>query len=1083
MKQKFLLGFLLILLSFSAMSQGSIKGKVIDYETKEPLIGVLVYEKNTSNSTTTSETGTFSLDISSDTTTIIVSYIGMLEQEVEVYYGDSVTVSLAFHAESIKEIVVTALGIEREKKALGYATQEIDGAVLQEVRQDNLVNSLAGRVAGVQITNGSSGVGSSSHIFIRGQSSLSGNNQALFVVDGVPISNELITNQTENDATGFQEVDYGNGAGEISSDDIESINVLKGPSATALYGSRAANGVVVITTKPGTDKKGLQISINSSFTAESLFRLPQYQNEYGQGSNGNFEYVDGLSSGGGQIISYGPRLDGRLLPQFDGPSTSVNGEIVRGGDVIARNGNPITARPWVARPNNVRDFFQTGLTFTNNIALSNVGKLGHFRLSYTNLDNQGIVPGTDLKRHSFAISGKAQLTKKLSIKTYLNLINSNSKNRPASGYGPENVMYAFTWMGRQVDVNQLKDYWQFGQEGLNQYNYNYAWIDNPYLSLLENRNGFNKNRVINNTSIDYTILDGLKIRFRNGLDYYNDLRTSQRAFSTQRFRNGAYREDAVTFSELNTDFLLSYDKNINEDWQFSVALGGNMMNQQLNYLSTAANELSVPGIYNFGNSRVPLSNIQYRQQKQILSIYALGQVSFRSSIFLDITVRNDWSSTLPTANNSYAYYAFSLSGILSDLIKMPKAFSLVKVRASVASVGNDTDPYNLNNTFQFGQLYGSNPTVSNSSTLLNSQLRPERSTAYEFGADLRFFSGRLGLDVTYYNNISSNQIIELPTSTASGYTSKVANAGKIQSTGLEAILTATPIRSKDFQWNVFANFSRNVSKVIELPDGVEQYVTGAARVYDRSDRSVFYIATEGGLIGDMYGTGLLEVDGRQVYDVNGNPVKDPNLRLLGNYNPDFILGFGTELSWKGLRLGLLFDWRQGGTIVSRTLAIASTSGALASTVEGRETGIIGDGVVNVGTDQTPVYVENTTSIPAQSYYNQYYDRDNEANALYDASYVKLREVRLSYSLPQQWLQKTAFSTIKISFIAKNLAVFTENPHFDPELATMQGRNFAFGVEDMSYPSSRSFGLSINLVFGKKSYKNASVNLYRESITN
>lgn len=1062
MKQGFLTGFLLIMFSFASIAQQSIKGKVIDDETKEPLIGALVYEKNTNNNTTTSETGEFELKISSETATIIISYIGMVEQELKLSGEDFLVISLGFDTESLKEIVVTALGIEREKKALGYATQEIDASELQEIRQENLVNSLAGRVAGVQITNGASGVGSSSHIFIRGQSSLSGKNQALFVVDGVPISNELIANDTENDATGFQEVDYGNGAGEISADDIASINILKGPSATALYGSRAANGVVVIETKTGKGKKGIGLSINSSFTAETPLRLPEYQNEYGQGSNGNFEYVDGLSSGGGQIISYGPRLDGRLLPQFDGNSTGVNGETVRGGDVITRNGNPITATPWVARPNNVRNFFQTGLTFTNNVALTGTNDKGYFRISYTNLDNQGVVPGTNLKRHSFAISGGYQLTEKLSTRTYFNFINSNSKNRPASGYGPENVMYAFTWMGRQADVTQLRDYWQNGQEGLTQYNYNYAWIDNPYLTLLENRNGFNKNRILNNTSIDYTIVNGLKIRLRNGIDYYNDLRTSQRAFSTQRFRNGAYREDAITFSEINTDFLLSYDKTISEDWQFSIAFGGNIMNQQINYLSTTANELSVPSIYNFGNSRVPLSNIQYRQQKQIMSIYALGQVSFRSSIFLDVTVRNDWSSTLPIANNSYAYYAFSLSAIVSDLIKLPKAFSLVKIRASVASVGNDTDPYNLNNAFQFGQLYGSNPTVTNSSTLLNSQLQPERSTAYEFGTDLRFFSGRLGLDFTYYNNISSNQIIELPTSTASGYTSKVANGGKIQSTGIELIATGTPIRTKDFQWNLFANFSRNVSRVIELPNGIEQYVTGVSRVYGRSDRSVFYIATEGGLIGDMYGTGLLEVDGKQVYDANGNPVKDPNLRLLGNYNPDFILGFGTEVTWKGISLGVLLDWRQGGTIVSRTLAIASTSGALASTVEGRETGIIGDGIVNVGTEQAPVYVDNTTAIPAQSYYNQYYDRDNEANALYDASYVKLREVRLSYRFPQKLVQKIHFTGIKLSFIAKNLAVFTENPHFDPELATMQGRNFAFGVEDMSYPSSRSFGFSINL---------------------
>lgn len=1062
MKQCFLLGLLCLLLSTVAAAQHRLQGKVVDQESQEPILGALIYEKNTTTSTTSADDGSYELTVSSDSAILVFSYLGMEDTEQQLTGQGDMIIYMVYSTASLKEVVVTALGIERQKKALGYATQEIDGVTLQNVRQENLINGLAGRVAGVQITNGSTGVGSSSHIFIRGQSSLSGNNQALFVVDGIPISNELIANNTETSAAGFQEVDYGNGAGEISPDDIASINILKGPSATALYGARAANGVVVIETKSGKNKRGIGVSINSSVTAETVLRLPQYQNEYGQGVGTDFAYVDGNSGDGGLIYSYGPRLDGRLVPQFDGPSVGPNGQALRGGDVISRNGAPITPTAWTARPNNVRDFFQTGVTFMNNVALTGANDQGHFRISYTNLNNKGIVPGTDLNRHSFALSGGYELTDRLSVKTFVNYMNSSSNNRPATGYGSENIMYLFTWMGRQADVSGLKEYWQRGQEGLAQYNYNYAWMDNPYFAMTENQNGFGKHRLLNNTSLTYNIAEGLNLRLRNGLDYYNDLRTSKRAFSTQRFRNGAYREDQVIFSEFNTDFLVSYEKTVNEDWQFSVALGGNMMNQKLRYGSTTAQELSVPGIYNFNNSRVNLAIDQYQQQKQILSLYALGQVAYKSFLFLDVTVRNDWSSTLPVNNNAYAYYSFALSGIISDMVTLPKAFSLVKVRASFASVGNDTDPYNLNNTFAFGQLYGANPTVTNSSTLLNSQLLPERTTAYEFGTDLRFFQGRFNVDVTYYNNLSTNQIIELPTSTSSGYISRIANGGKIRSEGVEAIVSATPVRIKDFQWNLFANFSRNVSTVVELPEGVEQYVTGYARVYDRSDRSVFYIASEGGRVGDMYGTGLKEVDGQQVYDQSGNPVKDPTLRLLGNYNPDFILGFGTEISWKGLSLGMLWDWRQGGTIVSRTLAIASTSGVLANTLVGRETGVIGEGVVNVGTEDNPNYVPNTTPVSANNFYGQYYDRDNEANALYDASYVKLREIRLSYALPQRLVQRLRFTGIRFSLIAKNLAVFTENPHFDPELAAMQGRNFAFGVEDMSYPSSRSFGLSIQL---------------------
>lgn len=845
MKHCFLLGLLCLLLTTVISAQHRLQGKVLDQESQEPIIGALIYEKNTLTSTTSTDDGTYDLTIRSDTALLVFSYLGMTEQEIRLTGQSNLEVVMSYTTESLKEVVVTALGIERQKKALGYATQEIEGATLQNVRQENLLNGLAGRVAGVQITNGSTGIGASSHIFIRGQSSLSGNNQALFVVDGIPISNELIANNTETTAAGFQEVDYGNGAGEISPDDIASINILKGPSATALYGARAANGVVVIETKSGGAKRGIGVSINSSVTAETLLRLPQYQNEYGQGVGNGFNYVDGNSGDGGLIYSYGPRLDGRLVSQFDGPSTGPDGQALRGGDVIARNGAPITPTAWTARPDNVRNFFRTGVTFMNNVALTGANDKGYFRLSYTNLNNKGIVHGTDLNRHSFALSGGYELTPRLSVKTFVNYINSSSNNRPATGYGSENIMYLFTWMGRQVDVGALKEYWQRGQEGLAQFNYNYAWMDNPYFAMTENQNGFGKHRLLNNTSLNYILAEGLTVRLRNGLDYYNDLRTSKRAFSTQRFRNGAYREDQVLFSEFNTDFLVSYDKAVDEDWRFSVALGGNMMNQKLRYGSTTANELSVPSIYNFNNSRVPLDIDQYQQQKQILSLYALGQVAFRDFLYLDMTVRNDWSSTLPTNNNAYAYYSFSLSGIISDMLQLPKAISLVKLRASVASVGNDTDPYNLNNTFAFGQLYGANPTVTNSSSLLNSQLLPERTTAYEFGTDLRFFQGRLNLDVTYYNNLSTNQIIELPTSTASGYLSRIANGGKIRSEGVEAILSVTPIRTKDFQWNLFANFSRNVSTVVALPEGVEQYVTGYSRVYDRSDRSVFYIASEG----------------------------------------------------------------------------------------------------------------------------------------------------------------------------------------------------------------------------------------------
>ncbi len=1063
------LTLLLILLcatTIGLVAQNTFSGTVRDAQTQDVLPGATISftDATAASGTVTDANGNFQFTYRSAVAKVQVDYIGYFSSVIELSADRENTIYLTADAQQLDEVVVTALGIERDKKALGYAVQEVEGKTISEVRPNNLVNSLSGRLAGVQINNGASGVGSSSRIIIRGESSLSGNNEALFVVDGVPISNSLFANATQNDATGFQEVDYGNGAAEINPDDVESVTILRGAGATALYGARGANGVVVIRTKSGRGTKGIGVSVNSSLTFESALTMPQFQNEYGQGSGGQFAYENGNGAGtfDDGIRSYGPKLDGQLIPQFNSPSTDVNGNIVRAGDVIARNGAAITATPWVANPNNVEDFFQTGRTYINNIALSGANDFGHFRFSYTNLDNEGIIPGTDLQRNSIALSGGYELSKKLHARAFINYINSSSDNRPATGYGSENPLYLFTWMGRQADVNALKNYWQAGQEGLQQFNYNYTWMDNPYFAMFENRNGFDKDRLLGNVAVTYDILDNLSLTLRSGIDTYDDTRQSRRAFSSQRFRNGAYREDLVDFREINTDFLLRYDKPINEDWAFNVSVGGNRMDQRLNYKMIMATELSVPGIYNFDNSRVPLEVDQYNERKRVNSLYTLGQLSYKSGLFLDLSYRNDWSSTLPPNDNSFGYYAVSLSGVLTEFVDLGSTIDFAKVRLSYAGVGNDTDPFNYTNSFVFGQPYGSNPTVSGSSTLRSSEFLPEFTRSFEVGTDIRLWRNRLRFDITYYNNNSVDQIVSLPVPSPSGFTSRVVNGGSIRNQGIEIMVGATPWRKNDFEWNIFANFSKNESRVGKLPEGINQYVTGFARVYGRSDRSVFYIAEEGGRIGDMYGTGLLTVNGRHVYDQAGNPVKDPNLRLLGNYNPDFILGVGNEFRWRNLSFGFLFDFRYGGTIVSRTYAIASTSGVLENTLVGREEGVVGDGIVNMGTADEPRWVENTTAISAESFYNQFFDRDNEANSLYDATYLKLREVRIGYSLPQSLLKRTGLGEVRVSLIGRNLALWTENPHFDPELNAMQGQNLVQGVDDMSYPSSRSYGLSIQL---------------------
>ncbi|MDZ7845437.1 MAG: TonB-dependent receptor plug domain-containing protein [Owenweeksia sp.] len=556
-------------------------------------------------------------------------------------------------SEQLDDVVVTALGIERQKRSLGSSVTEVEAKTLTDVPQTNLVNSLAGQVAGVQIANGSSGVGSSSRIIIRGENSLGGNNQPLFVVDGVPIRNQQITSDLVNDGD-LQEVDYGNGGAEISPDDIASISILKGPGSAALYGSRAANRVVLITTKEGRNKSGLGITTSNVISFETPLTMPDYQNVYGGGSGGNYSFEDGIGGGinDGGISSYGPKLDqGQMIRQFDGRSTDADGNPVRGGDVIARmlpDGTlaPIQPSPWVSRPDNVRHFFETGITSQNNIAISAASENSAMRISYSNLRNEGILPNTNLNRDGVSLSLNHQLTPRLKVDVYANYINSRSDNRPNLGYGYENVMYGFNWTGRQTDIAALKDYWQAGQEGIQHYDFNYLWLTNPYLTLFENTNSFNKNRVLGNGAVSYDISEHLSLRLRSGIDMFDDKREFRRAFSTNRKPFGGYREDFVRFREINTDLLLSYKNRINDAWKYTLSAGANRFDQSINYQYAEAGQLAVPGVYTLENSREPLIGASQLFTKRINSVYGIGNFSYRNSLYFDLTLRNDWSSTL-----------------------------------------------------------------------------------------------------------------------------------------------------------------------------------------------------------------------------------------------------------------------------------------------------------------------------------------------------------------------------------------------------------------------------------------------------
>lgn len=997
---------------------------------------------------------------------LLTSYFGYEDDTLTVDSRSNYEIDLIEAAYEVTDVFITALGLARESRALGYAVQQIGEEAINEARAVNFLDNLAGKVAGLSITAGPTGVGSTSKVAIRGESSFTQNNP-LFVVDGIVVNNNSVVNFTNDAAAGFQEVDFGNGAMSINPADVASVSVLKGPSAAALYGTRASNGVIIITTKDGSEAKGLGISFNSTLYFEKPFQLPQFQNRYGQGNSGQFEYVDGLGGGVNDNISYsyGPELDaGLLIPQFDSPVTLPDGSQVRGGDVAVHGGLPITPTPFVSNPDNLQNFYETGITTINNLALSGRYDRGHYRLSVTDLRSQSVIPGVNLDRKTAAARLTFKPVERLEVSASLNYVNSASDNRPANGYGSENIGYSLVaWGPRQLQFDPLRDYWQPGLEGTQQYSFNYTFFDNPYLILLENRNSFNRDRFFGNLVASYQIAANLSFKLRSGMDYSDETRQFRRAFSSNRFRNGAYAEHEVSFREINTDFLLNYGNTFGP-LGVDVSIGGNRMDQQAATSQAQTVALAQPGIFRLSNAAAPIEVFEFGTRKRINSLYGLAKLSFQDFLFVDITGRNDWSSALATPNStdnvSFFYPSVSASWVISNLFSLPGVISFAKLRASWAQVGNDTDPYQTAGVFQAQTPFNSQPTFSDQDLIANANLLPEQTTSFEFGADLRFFQDRLSLDATYYQSRTENQIISLPIALSSGYNEQVVNGGSVLARGWEVVLGVKPIYTKKLRWTALFNFNRNVATVESIPEGIDRLTLAYTRVYDNVNQTVWYQVREGDRIGDMWGTGYLRnEEGQFVVDEQGRFIVDNDLRKLGNYNPDFVLGFSNRVEWRRFTLNFVLDWRQGGVIVSRTQALAGVAGQLIETADRPAEGITIDGVVNTGTADEPNYVPNTTPISAESYYRSYYDRNHEENNTLDASYLKLREVNLGYSFSLPGIQ-----SFQVALVGRNLLAFSGIKHFDPEQFAVQGQNFVSGVEDISYPSVRSLGLRIGLEF-------------------
>lgn len=1078
----------LLCLAFQSKAQTlTVSGKIIDAVSSKAIEGATI--DNGSQKVLSAANGSYTIKAEKGAK-ITVTYVGYQTYTVSVN-GASLDIKLVASTDNLEDVVVTALGVKKEKKKLGYASQELKGDNLTVARESNIASQLAGKVAGVTVVGGNSGIGGSARVTIRGERSVDLNkNQPLYVIDGVPISNSIVG----ANGRGNMEVDFGNGAGFVNPDDIESINVLKGPAASALYGSRAANGVIVIKTKSGKNSKGLGIELNTNITFETALKLPEFQNKYGQG-NGNggpFEFKNGAGGGitDGVDEGWGPAFTGQSYPQFNSPRT-LNGQRIPflGGDLNAPVGSIITPTPWLPDIDGVANFFETGRTVTNNVAIVGGNTEGDFRLSYTNLDQTGIVPNTDLKRNTVSFSGGYNLTDKFTARAFVSYIKSNSGNRPSISYGTENIMYLFTsWFPRSVKIDDMKRMWQPGLDGLKQFGWNYNYHDNPYLTVYENTNGQELDKIIGNVTLKYEFTKWLNLQLRSATDYSSEIRAYKRGFSTQRFPFGQYREARVTTEERNSDFLFSADRKINTDFSLTATFGGNQTNQKSNYNEVNAGQLNIPGIYKITNNRVPVDVSQTVATKKVNSLYSSAQVGYKNYLFLELTGRNDWSSalTLPeelkalgSEKNSFFYSSAALSAIVSDMIQLPKSIDFAKVRGSVAQVGNDTDPFTFTQAYNPSTAFGTAQIYGETDRLANLSLKPEISTAFEIGAELKMFKKRVGLDLTFYSSNTKNQIINIPLSLTSGYSTRSINAGLIKNYGFEAMLNLVPIDGKvnGLKWMVDLNFSTNRSKVVRLSDGLNNLVMAS--------RSVSIEARVGERMGDMYGIGYARVQntnpagnfydasgkfvGQMVFN-NGRPIRTTERIKLGNYNPDWLAGINNTFLYKNFKLSFLFDVRVGGEIYSHTQTVGREGGIIIETLEGRADGYDlskpGNGVIGKGVQVVNgQFVPNDIKRTAREWHTAYTSGRNIAEGvMFDASFAKLRELQIGYNLPQSMLKKGPFKGASISLVGRNLAVWSDVPHVDPEVMSFTGGTALPGIEHMSIPSSRSFGVNLSLKF-------------------
>ncbi len=1074
---------LLLLFGVGARAQNhNVSGTVSD-ESGISIPGANILLKGSNTGTTTTNNGTFKLETPNQSGVLVISSIGFQTKEVAFAATTSViNIKLTQDIKSLGEVVVTALGVQRNTRNVGYAVQQIDGGSIQEAREVNYINSLQGKLAGVQIGGNSGSMGGSSKVTIRGLKSISGNNNALFIVDGVPMANMNLNavGLTGGQGTGGGGYDYGNPAQLINPNDIENISVLKGAAATALYGSRGQNGVIYITTKSGKGSGTLTVNYDLNFQVDQVSMLPKFQNRYGGGGSDQFSklYIDknptGFLPGGGTYDdndgkgrydllpdygvdeSWGPKLDGRQVREY------------YSWDKDRDNPNFGKTTPWSAHPDNAKDFFKTGLTVSNNLSVASSNDNGTIRFSLGNTNQNFIYPGSSIGRFYMSLNTSYKFNDKISFSGGINYINDHSKGRPGTGFMGNNPMLFYVMYGqRQIDDAYLRNYkYADGTEqSWNRTAWNIqkpAFTQNPYWNQYESYNTDQNNRYFGNAGLTYKINDWLSADVRVFSDYLNHL---DEVRSAKGFFVGSYAKRAVINNENNYQGTLNINKTF-ADSKFSLegVAGGNILSIKSTIDGGTTNGgLQNPLVYVLQNSSLPASVSNAYSQKQINSLFGSATVGYNKFLYLTVTGRNDWASTLKqTGNFSYFYPSVAGSFIFSDIIPEVKWMSFGKARLSYAQVGNDAEPFSVSRYFDYVAPFGSFPLQSTSDVLFNNKLKPELSSEVEGGLDFKFFNDIITTNITYYNRKTTNQIWNVQIPSESGFTQKIVNGGTVQNKGIELSLGINPITSANFSWRMALNFSKNKNQVLDLNStsddvlGIDRFVIGT----ERRTRKVSMVAEKGKSLGTMLGTDYVyDAKGNKTVAANGTYNVTPTPVIIGDANPDFIGGFNNMFLVKNFYLSALVDFQKGGDFFSYTNLYGNKSGMFYETAvdDIRENGLVNPGVKADGTT-------NDISVSARTHFNaDGGNRISKAN-LYDGSFIYLREVRFGYHVSESFAKKLHMQAIRFTITGRNLLLIKSNaPNVDPANITNSIGN-QIGFEGGALPAVRSYGFNLNFTF-------------------